>query len=150
MRKVLVSRDKLKPLSQQEKAKLKVVQEEDAADMTRDHMGVPTIDSVFSQARNGRIKRVEESLNQGFKIDSEDERGNTLLLVSCQNPNKRLCEMLLIRGANINHQSAAGNTALHFAMAFDTDGQLPEYLIEHGADDTIENLDGRSPYDGIS
>ena len=35
-------------------------------------------------------------------------------------------------------------------MAFDTDGQLGEYLIEHGADDTIENIDGLTPYDGLS
>lgn len=58
--------------------------------------------------------------------------------------------MLLVRGANINHQNAQGNTALHFALAFDTDGVLGEYLIEHGADDTIENIDGLTPYDGVS
>ena len=34
-------------------------------------------------------------------------------------------------------------------MAFDTDGLLAEYLIEHGADDTIENMDGQTCYDGI-
>ena len=28
-------------------------------------IGVPDLDTVFSQARNGRIKRLEESLNLG-------------------------------------------------------------------------------------
>lgn len=120
------------------------------ADAVRNEMGVPTLDMVFSQARNGRIKRVEESLNQGFPIDSEDERGNTLLLVAAQNSNKRLAEMLLIRGANINHQNSLGNTALHFALAFDPEGTLGEYLIEHGADDSIENVQGLTPYDGVA
>jgi ankyrin repeat protein len=113
-------------------------------------MGVPELETVFVQARNSRSKKVEESLNLGFKVDSEDEKGNTLLIVACQNANKRLTEMLLIRGANVNHQNATGNTPLHYAMAFDTEGQLGEYLIEHGADDTIENIDGLTPYDGLS
>ena len=112
-------------------------------------MGIPSIDTVFSQARNGRIKRVEESLNLGFKIDSEDERGNTLLLLAAQNSNKRLVEMLLLRGSNVNHQNQAGNTALHFALTFDQDGLLGEYLIEHGADDSLENAEGLTPYDGV-
>ncbi len=125
-----------------------ILQEQSQA--VRNEMGVPSLDTVFSQARNGRIKRVEESLNLGFPIDAEDEKGNTLLLIACQNRNKRLVEMLLLRGASINHQNALGNTALHYAIAFDTDGVLGEYLIEHGADDTIENINGLSPYDGVA
>jgi ankyrin repeat protein len=123
---------------------------QERAEAARAEIGVPSLDTVFSQARNGRIKRVEESLNMGFPIDAEDEKGNTLLLVACQNSNKRLVEMLLVRGANINHQNAQGNTALHFALAFDGEGALGEYLIEHGADDTIDNVEGMTPYDGVA
>jgi ankyrin repeat protein len=112
-------------------------------------IGVPDLDTVFSQARNGRLKRVEESLNAGFGVDSEDAKGNTLLLVAAQNSNKRLVEMLVARGAFINHQNAQGNSALHFAMSFDKEGTLAEYLIANGADDTIENVDGLTPYDGV-
>lgn len=36
----------------------------------RKEMGVPTLDTVFSQARNGRINRVEESLNLGIIVTS--------------------------------------------------------------------------------
>lgn len=43
-----------------------------------------------------------------------------------------------------------GNTALHFAMAYDAEGALGEYLVERGADDMLENQFGMSPYDGIS
>ncbi len=57
--------------------------------------------------------------------------------------------MLVIRGANVNHQNAQGNAALHFAMSFDVEGAIAEYLIENGADDTLENVDGRTPYDGF-
>lgn len=123
---------------------------QERADAARGEMGVPSLDTVFSQARNGRIKRVEESLNAGFPIDAEDEKGNTLLLVACQNSNKRLVEMLLVRGAAINHQNAQGNTALHYAFAFDSEGKIGEYLIERGADDTIDNIEGMTCYDGVS
>ena len=150
VRKIIVSREKLKPLSEQEKFIRDQVEQEEQAKQRRKDQGVPDLDTVFSQGRNGRVKRVEESLNLGFPVDSEDERGNTLLLVAAQNSNKKLVEMLLVRGANINHQNAQGNTALHFALAFDNEGQLGEYLIEHGADDTIENLDGLTPYDGVA
>ena len=147
VRKILVSREKLKPLSEQEMRMKDTVEREERADMRRAG-GPPDVPTVFSQARNGRIKRVEESLNLGFPVDGEDEKGNTLLLVACQNNNRRLVELLLVRGANINHQNAQGNTALHFALAFDPEGLLGEYLIEHGADDTIENVEGLVPYDG--
>lgn len=37
-----------------------------------------------SQARHGKKKRLEETLNIGFDIESEDEMGNTLLLIAVQ------------------------------------------------------------------
>lgn len=150
VRKILISREKLKPLNQQEMQQYQFVAAEDKAKEVREEQGIPTLDTVFSQARNGRIKRVEESINLGFLIDTEDERGNTLLIVAAQNRNKKLVEMLLLRGANINHQNAAGNTALHYAIAMEPEGILAEYLIEHGADDTMENVEGLTPYDGIA
>lgn len=158
VRKIIVSRDKLRPLSEQELFMKSAVDREDTAESIRSggsaatrgrDQGAPSIDVVFSQCRNGHVKRVEESLNLGFKIDTEDEKGNTLLLVAAQNTNRRLVELLLFRGANINHQNAQGNTALHFAMAYDPEGTLGEYLIEHGANDTLENIHGFTPYDGV-
>lgn len=68
-----------------------------------------------------QVKRVEDSLNAEFPVDSQDEKGNTLLLLASQNCNRKLMELALNRGANINHQNTLGNTALHFAMAYDTE-----------------------------
>lgn len=36
------------------------------------------------QARHGKKKRLEETLNTGFDINAEDSMGNTLLLVAVQ------------------------------------------------------------------
>lgn len=38
----------------------------------------------MSQARHGKKKRLEETLNKGFKLETEDEHGNTLLIVAVQ------------------------------------------------------------------
>ncbi|OQR96180.1 hypothetical protein THRCLA_07364, partial [Thraustotheca clavata] len=146
--KILVSRKKYLPLSQQEKVKYEAAVREDEADKNR--KGVPDTDTVFSQARNGRFKRLVESVEAGFDVNTEDEKGNTLLSIASQNVNQKMVEFLVLKGANVNHKNAQGNTPLHFAMAYDKDGVLGEYLIGHGADDTIENIFGLSPYDGIS
>lgn len=56
-----------------------------------------------------------------------------------------IVEFLVQRGAKVNHANATGNTALHFAMSYDMSGKMGEFLINNGADDTIENNQGFSP-----
>ena len=129
VRKIMLSREKLRPLTKAEQAKKQAVLHEESSAQVRSTVGVPDLETVFSQARHGRIKRLEESLNLGFPVDSEDSKGNTLLIVAAQNLNKRMMEILLARGANVNHQNAQGNTALHFAMAYDTSGLLGELSL---------------------
>ncbi|KAE9112432.1 hypothetical protein PF010_g10443 [Phytophthora fragariae] len=156
VRKLLAARNKLLPLTAVERVQLDAVNHE--ANAARARGQEPTggeeisldVDTVFSQARNGRMKRLVESLDAGFPIDSEDDKGNTLLLLACQNVNQRMVELLVTRRANVNHRNAQGNTPLHFAMAYDSEGVLGEYLIAHGADDTIENNSGLTAYDGLT
>ncbi|KAJ0404201.1 hypothetical protein P43SY_002044 [Pythium insidiosum] len=170
VRKILVARNKLLPLSQQEQLQIAAVEHESRARNARQQVigggaggggggngssasASPValdIDTVFSQARNGRLKRLIESVDAGFDINSEDDKGNTLLLIACQNVNVKMVEYLVGKRANVNHKNAQGNTPLHFAMAYDAEGKLGEYLIAHGADDTIENVHGLTPYDGLT
>jgi ankyrin repeat protein len=149
VRKIIIQRDKLKPLNQREHQQMTVVVAEEKAEKVSRGLEAPSLDTVFSQARNGRLKRLEESLNAGFEIDTEDEKGNTLLIIASQNRMKRMIELLLTRNANINHQNSQGCTALHYAMVYDTEGEIGEFLISKGADDSIENKDGLSCYDGL-
>ena len=105
--------------------------------------------AVFSHARHGRLRRLEECLDEGFDVDAKDDQGNTLLMTAVQNGNKKAVDMLIRRGSALNHTNGNGNTALHFALAYDTTGEIATYLIERGADDTILNLLGFSCYDGL-
>lgn len=156
VRKLLVARSKLLPLTAAERKQLEAMKYEVNAarargqETTEESKVSIELSTVFSQARNGRIKRLVESLDAGFPINSEDDKGNTLLLLACQNVNQKMVEVLITRQANINHRNAQGNTPLHYAMTYDSEGILSEYLISHGADDTIENNSGLSPYDGLT
>lgn len=78
-------------------------------------------------------------------------RAVTQVGLSCRvaQVNKKICEMALAHGADVNHQNKQGNTALHFAFTYDPTGQLAEFLIEKGADDTLRNAAGATPYDGV-
>jgi ankyrin repeat protein len=62
-------------------------------------------------------------------------------------------ELILIHPStlfnSINAQNSVGNTALHFAMAYDLSGRLGELLVKEGADDLVENKSGLTPYDGL-
>ena len=148
-RKILFSREKLRPLSLEEKHKQEVTVYEENADRARREAKIPSTDVVFSQTRHGRLHRLKESLDDGFEVDSEDEAGNTILMVAVQNNHRKIVDFLIRRGSNLNHVNGNGNTALHFALAYDKTGQLAEFLIEKGADDTIENSFGFTPYDGL-
>ena len=148
-RKILLAREKLKPLGRMEVAKKEEVMKEDKAVKRRVEEDVPDTMTVFSQVRHGRLKRVEESIRLGFNINTEEEKGNTILMCAVQNNHRKMLDLILNRGGTINHRNTSGNTALHYALAYDTSGEIAEFLIEKGADDTIENNDGLTCYDGL-
>ncbi|CAM9277713.1 unnamed protein product, partial [Scytosiphon promiscuus] len=143
LKKLLLARQKLTPLSEAEKSMASSVRREELATSIREE--IPDIDTAFSQARHGKKKRLEETLNTGFDINAEDSMGNTLLIVAVQQLQMPIVEFLVRRGADVNHCNTSGNTPLHFAMSYDTSGKMGEYLINNGADDTIENKQGLSP-----
>jgi Ankyrin repeats (many copies) len=76
------------------------------------------VQDIFSYARHGRVDDMERLLNRGVPVDVRDEHGNTLLIIACQNGNKRVTKALLRRGANINARNLRGNTPLHFCFHF--------------------------------
>jgi CheY-like chemotaxis protein len=84
-----------------------------------------------------------------FHINKADDNGNSLLLVAAQNGRQKLAQVLIRKGANPNHQNAAGNTAMHYAMSYKFH-ELASWLVDPekgGASDAILNEDGKGPYD---
>ena len=75
---------------------------------------------IFSFARHGKLEAVASLLAQGVSVDSQDENGNTILCIACQNGNKRIVKLALRHGADINCKNYRGNTALHFCYRQDS------------------------------
>lgn len=65
VRKVVVARNKLLPLDQRELQQRDAVLHEEHAQAARDGTAAPDMETVFSQARNGRLKRLITSVENG-------------------------------------------------------------------------------------
>jgi hypothetical protein len=77
--------------------------------------------ALCSLVRHGRYRDLEDTLNNPdwtLPIDYVDESGNTLLMVACQNGNRRIVKLCLRRGSQINKQNLNGNSCLHFAFGY--------------------------------
>lgn len=97
-----------------------------------------------------RVRTVETLIELGVEVDSPDpdpaegSAGSTPLMTACSVGVMALVERLLELGANINHVTAEGNTALlrvingkhHYDAHHSLDGakaRMVAYLLEHGA-----------------
>ena len=64
---------------------------------------------------------------------------------------RRVAQVLVAKGANVNHQNRGGQTAAHYAMAYNF-FDLGAWLLDPdkgGASDEIENEHGLGAYDGL-
>lgn len=87
------------------------------------------IENLFSYARHGRCEEIDRQLDQGIPVDIRDEYGNTLLIIACQNGNKRVAKAVLRRGASLNVRNHKGNTPLHYCYQYGYGETLGQYLI---------------------
>ena len=84
-KKLMFARDKLRPMSIQERMQRRDVESQQLAANLRSTEAAPNdLDAIFSYARNGRRTKLEDSLARGFNIDAEDHFGNTLFIVAAQ------------------------------------------------------------------
>ena len=110
------------------------------------------LDMLLSWCRHGKYSEIETSLNHPdwtLPIDAKDAGGNTLLLVSAQNGNKRIAKLCLRRGADINMQNLNGQTVLHYCFAYGFE-DLAQYFMDKGGDDSLVNADGLTCYEGLT
>jgi CheY-like chemotaxis protein len=87
-----------------------------------------------------------------FHINKADEHGNTLLLVAAQNGHMRICQLLVKKGGNPDHQNGQGQTAMHYSMSYGYT-ELGQWLVDPdggAADDSLMNMHGLTPYDGLA
>ena len=103
---------------------------------------------VFSLARHDRYDALKSLLvNREIDADLRDAKGNTLLLVACQNGHKRIVKLVLREGADVNATNFQGNTALHFCYMYGFGDTLGAFLMQAAANDAIRNKRGLTCYE---
>ena len=92
---------------------------------------------------------IDRLLDSGLRVDSRDRSRNTALIDgAAENDSDQSLRLLLLRGASVNSRNANGETALHAACSITVNEIVnAKVLIEHGADPSIKNHVGLTPYD---
>ncbi len=80
-----------------------------------------SFDRISRCIRHGNFSEFDYILNEAdWKIptDFTDDVGNTLLMLCCQNGNKRMVKVCLRKGFDLNRQNCNGQTCLHYAFGY--------------------------------
>ena len=90
----------------------------------------------------------EQFINLRFRdIDHQEKyTGDTLLMRAVKIYNIHVIQYLLDKKCNINIQNYELNTALHYAYMYNRN-DLINILISHGADESIVNKNGNTPWE---
>jgi ankyrin repeat protein len=106
------------------------------------------VKEAFSFARHGDRSGLSKTLDEGVDANAQDDHGNTLFIVACQNGHKKIGKLLNERGADLNMQNSRGNTGLHFLFAYGYT-EIAEYFISKGANPELKNELGLNCRRGI-
>lgn len=87
---------------------------------------------LVALANNTNEKVIEYLLNYGFDINLAKPNGITPILDAAQNPNFKIFNMLLEKGANIKQEDSINNNVLHVAAMRNENPQFIEFLLNKG------------------
>nr|HIA89001.1 ankyrin repeat domain-containing protein [Gammaproteobacteria bacterium] len=101
--------------------------------------------SIHKAAGEGNIEAVKQHLAAGTDVDSNKNGGQTPLYSAVQENRKKMVELLIAEGANVNAKSrfgrAGGVTPLDWAIqmnrTFGYGPEIADLLRKHGGKSTI-------------
>ncbi len=109
-------------------------------------VGTAFADPIHDAAFDGIIARVQEELDKGVDVNTEDEFGFTALHFAAWVGHKEIAVLLIENGADVNANSWSGLTPLHDA-ATNISKDIIELLIDNGADVNAKDEEGFTPLD---
>ena len=86
--------------------------------------------------------------SRNLDINTQDEDGNTFLILCVKQNLEKLAKILLERGINPNIQNKEGNSALHYALS-GKNFKMADILRKYGASEDCVNKLGLTPWDSI-
>lgn len=84
------------------------------------------------------LRLIEQGADVNITFDTDEDKKISLLHEAVSNNQKKLAELLLKKGINVNVQTDAGNTPLHIACK-KLDSEMILWLLERGANPAIKN-----------
>ncbi len=93
---------------------------------------------LFTEYFNNNYRRIN--------INSQDEQGNTFLILSVRQGLDNITKFLLEKGVDVDIQNKLGNTALHYALSA-KNYIIADLLKKFGAKEDCYNIFGNSPWD---
>ncbi|WP_319268451.1 ankyrin repeat domain-containing protein [uncultured Draconibacterium sp.] len=70
---------------------------------------------IFQASLEGNVQTVLNALDDGFKPNTIDENGRTVLMLAAYNGNTEIVKLLIDRGADVNSSDEVERTALMYA-----------------------------------
>lgn len=93
---------------------------------------------------------LEILVSSGARLEDTDAAGDTALIAAAKSGQRECVELLLHGGADVNAPNALGNwTPLH-AAAYEQHAAVVMLLMQHDADPTVVDGEGRTPADYAS
>ena len=101
--------------------------------------------SIHDVSAAGDIEAVKQHLAAGTDVNAEDHYKSTPLEFAAQGGHRKIVELLIAEGADVNANSKSG-TPLHSAAIQDR-SEIVELLIDEGADMDWKNMAGYTSWD---
>jgi len=96
-------------------------------------------------ANIGDRNRVEQELQKGTAVDlPEEKKGSTAVMFAAERGFTEIVQLLVAKGANVNHHNKYGFTALH-AAASNNHADVVKLLLEKGAQVDAQDELGQTP-----
>ena len=102
---------------------------------------------LIQAAKDGSTSDVRRELANGADVNAHGEDGLTALHYAASYGPKKIFELLITKGADVNAK-AYGGTPLHLA-AIRGHKEIAELLIDNGADVNAQDVASRTPLDVV-
>ncbi len=101
--------------------------------------------ALLDAARDGEISKIEELIDKGVNINTQDQKGWTPLMFAVTSAHTKLADLLLTKGADANIGDKKGWTPLMKATE-QCNREMIHMLLEKGAILDAKNINGASAY----
>ena len=103
------------------------------------------VDHFLADVLRGDVEAVALQLDEGMRVNAQDERGFTALMLACLGQQKEVVALLLDRGAKLEHKAKNGWTALELARKQGHGGHGAAVIVTLLEDALAERIQARMP-----